>query len=55
MRRLALFVVSGLIISSVSARAADDMSAIAEKYAHLVLALGQHDPDQPKSEGRIKI
>ena len=29
-----------------SARAAaDDMNAVAERYAHLVLALGQHDPD----------
>ena len=27
------------------ARAADDMNAVAERYAHLVLALGQHDPD----------
>lgn len=24
---------------------ADDMNAVAERYAHLVLALGQHDPD----------
>ena len=23
----------------------DDMNAVAERYAHLVLALGQHDPD----------
>jgi hypothetical protein len=29
----------------VAARAADDMDAVAERYAHLVLALGQHDPD----------
>jgi len=27
------------------ARAADDTNAVAERYAHLVLALGQHDPD----------
>ena len=32
-------------MSSVCARAADDMNAVAEKYAHQVLALGQHDPD----------
>jgi hypothetical protein len=25
--------------------AADDINAVAERYAHLVLALGQHDPD----------
>jgi hypothetical protein len=31
-------------MSSVSARAADAMNAIAERYVHLVLALGQHDP-----------
>ena len=27
------------------ARAADAMNAAVERYAHLVLALGQHDPD----------
>ena len=32
-------------MSSGGARAADDMNAVAEPYAHLVLALGQHDPD----------
>ena len=26
-------------------RVADDMNAVAERYAHLLLALGQHDPD----------
>src|ERR1700724_55497 len=45
MRRILLFVLCGLVASSVSARAADPMNAVAEKYAHLVLALGQHDPD----------
>ena len=25
--------------------AADALNAVAERYAHLVLALGQHDPD----------
>jgi hypothetical protein len=34
------------IISSTSARAAaDGMNGVAERYVHLVLALGQHDPD----------
>jgi hypothetical protein len=28
-----------------AARAEDDMNGLAERYAHLVLALGQHDPD----------
>ena len=34
-----------LLASSVGARAADDMNGVAKRYAHLVLALGQHDPD----------
>jgi hypothetical protein len=44
-RRLFLFVLSGFLITSGTARAADAMNAIAEQYVHLVLALGQHDPD----------
>ncbi len=32
-------------MSSGGAQAADDINAVAERYAHLVLALGQHDPD----------
>jgi hypothetical protein len=32
-------------MSSGAAQAADAMNAVAEPYAHLVLALGQHDPD----------
>jgi hypothetical protein len=32
-------------MSSGGAQAADGMNAVAERYAHLVLALGQHDPD----------
>jgi hypothetical protein len=40
-----LFVLCGLITSSGGALAADEMNAQAERYAHLVLALGQHDPD----------
>ncbi len=43
--KILLFVVSGLIVSSGIVGAADPMNAVAEKYAHLVLALGQHDPD----------
>src|SRR6476620_11763750 len=36
----------GIIMSSVGAHAAThDMDAVAERYAYLVLALGQHDPD----------
>ena len=45
MRRILLFVLCGLIMSNARARGADRMNALAEKYAHLVLALGQHDPD----------
>src|SRR5437762_7611273 len=40
-----LFVLCGLVTSSGGARPADDMNAVAERYGHLVLALGQHDPD----------
>ena len=32
-------------MSSGRAQAADAMNGVAERYAHLVLALGQHDPD----------
>ena len=46
MRRAAiLFVLCGFLMSSGGAQAADGMNAVAERYAHLVLALGQHDPD----------
>jgi hypothetical protein len=46
MRRiLLLFILCGLLMSSVGARGADPMNAVAEQYVHLVLALGQHDPD----------
>src|SRR5437870_10360518 len=38
------FSLCSFIISSTVARA-DSMSGIGERYAHLVLALGQHDPD----------
>ena len=43
--RQILFHFCGLIVSNAEARAADPMDAVAEKYVHLVLALGQHDPD----------
>ena len=45
MRRIFVFVLCGFLMSSGAAQAADDMNAVAERYAHLVLALGQHDPD----------
>ena len=38
------FGLCSFIISSTVARA-DSMNGIAERYAHLVLSLGQHDPD----------
>ena len=45
-RTLFLFVLCGFLMSSGGARAATDaMNAVAERYTHLVLALGQHDPD----------
>src|ERR1700760_4293925 len=46
MRRvLFFFAVLALVTSSFGAPPKEDMNPIAEKYAHLVLALGQHDPD----------
>src|SRR5262250_2977593 len=46
MRRIFIFVVCGFLLSSGIARTpADGMKAVAEQYAHLVLALGQYDPD----------
>src|SRR5262245_42822377 len=44
-RMLFVFVLCGFLMSRVGAQAAEDMNAVAERYAHLVLALGQHDPD----------
>jgi hypothetical protein len=44
-RTLFLFVLYGLLVSSFGAPPKDDMNAVAERYAHLVLALGQHDSD----------
>jgi hypothetical protein len=43
-RRFLLFVLCGVAVSTACA-ATDPMNAIAKRYAHLVLALGQHDPD----------
>ena len=44
--RILLLAFCNFIISSTVARAAtDDMNPVAERYAHLVLALGQHDHD----------
>src|SRR6266576_1224710 len=45
MRILLSFVFCGLVASSGNAYAPDPLNAVAERYAHLVLALGQHDPD----------
>ncbi len=45
MRILLSFVFCGLVASSGNAYAPDPLSPVAERYAHLVLALGQHDPD----------
>src|SRR5262245_11245161 len=44
-RILFLLVLCSLVAVSGSGRAADTMNAVAERYVHLVLALGQHDPD----------
>ena len=45
-RIASLLALSGLLlISNGRARGADPMNAIAERYVHLVLALGQHDLD----------
>jgi hypothetical protein len=44
-RTLFLLVLCGFLMSSGGAQAADAMNAVAERYVHLVLALGQHDPD----------
>jgi hypothetical protein len=45
-RTLFLFVLCGLVTVSGSARTtAEVMNVVAARYVHLVLALGQHDPD----------
>src|SRR5947209_3808286 len=43
--KLLLFILCIFLMSSGGAQASDAMNAAAERYAHLVLALGQHDPD----------
>ena len=46
MRRILFpFVLCAFVISSGGGEPAEDMNAVAERYARLVLALGQHDPD----------
>src|SRR5439155_2514298 len=45
MRILLSFVFCGLVASSGNAYAPDPLNPVAERYAHLVLALGQHNPD----------
>src|SRR5258708_5475038 len=45
MRILLSFVFCGLVAASGNAYAPDPLNPVAERYAHLVLALGQHDPD----------
>ena len=42
---IAIFLLSAFVMSSGIAGAVGDVNAVAERYAHLVLALGQHDPD----------
>jgi len=44
-RILLFFALFGFFVSIGGAWAADNVNAVAERYAHLVLALGQHDPD----------
>jgi hypothetical protein len=44
-RILLFFALFGFFVSIGGAWAADNVDAVAERYAHLVLALGQHDPD----------
>src|SRR3954463_1245793 len=45
MRILLSFVFCGLVASSGNAYAPGPLNPVAERYVHLVLALGQHDPD----------
>src|SRR5690349_15888193 len=44
-RALLLFTLCGLTTWAIGGQKPDPLNAIGEKYAHLVLALGQHDPD----------
>ena len=43
--RIFAFALCGFVMSAGLVRDADAMNSIAERYVHLVLALGQHDPD----------
>jgi hypothetical protein len=43
--KILAFACCSLVASGFGGQAADSMNAVAEGYAHLVLALGQHDPD----------
>jgi len=45
MRILLSVIFCGLVASSGNAYAPNPLSPVAERYVHLVLALGQHDPD----------
>src|SRR5438046_5503244 len=45
MRWVFFFVLCGFLMSTGGALVTEDMNAFAKRYAHLVLALGQHDPD----------
>jgi hypothetical protein len=45
MRILLPFVLCGLVVLSPGAQGAAAMNSVANRYVHLVLALGQHDPD----------
>jgi hypothetical protein len=42
---ISVFIFCGLLVLSRGAQAAHAMNDVAERYVHLVLALGQHDPD----------
>ena len=43
--KILAFAYCSLVAPGFGVPAADDMNAVAERYAHLLLALGQHDPD----------
>src|SRR5215469_5159509 len=45
MPRLIFLIACASLMSSGGARAGDAMNSVAEQYVHLVLGLGQHDPD----------
>src|SRR5689334_13163780 len=45
MRPILLLALCVFAASNVAGKATDEMNAVAEKYAHVVLAVGQHDPD----------